>query len=61
MAVDPCLNLPEGGGDYGQGEGIWQILKFFDQILQGLKRKVNQKWQKKPTPGQKSKQYYDTI
>ena len=48
-------------GEYGQGAGIWQILKFFDQIPQDRKRKVNQMGQKSPTPGEKSKQYYDTI
>ena len=37
-----------GGGECGQGVGIWQILKFFDQIPQGRKRKVNQKCQKSP-------------
>ena len=48
---------PRGGGECGQGVGIWQILKFFDQIPQGGKRKVNQKCQKKPPPqGKKSKQ-----
>ena len=47
---------PVGGGECGQGVGIWQILKFFDQIPQGEKRKVNQKCQKAPTPGEKSKQ-----
>ena len=47
-----------GGGrrECGQGVGIRQILKFFDQIPQGGKRKVNQKCQKAPTPGEKSKQ-----
>ena len=45
-----------GGGGGGQGGGILQILKFFDQIPQGGKRKVNQKCQKSPTPGEKSKQ-----
>ena len=39
-----------GGGDCGQGVGIWQILKFFDQIPQGGKGKVNQKCQKRPHP-----------
>ena len=43
-----------GGGGCGQGAGIWQILKFFDQIPQGRKRKVNQKCQKSPTPGEKT-------
>ena len=45
-----------GGGECGQGVGIWQILKFFDQIPQGGKRKVNQKCQKTPPQGKKSKQ-----
>ena len=41
----------EGEGvECGQGVGIWQILKFFDQIPQGGKRKVNQKCQKGPHP-----------
>ena len=44
-----------GGGECGQGVGIWQILKFFDQIPQGGKQKVNQKCQKSPHPGEKSK------
>ena len=52
-----------GGGECGQGVGIWQILKFFDQIPQGGKRQVNQKCQKSPHPrGKKlNKQYYNTI
>ena len=47
----------------GQGVGIWQILKFLDQIPQGGKRKVNQKCQKKPPPQGKNlyKQYYKTV
>ena len=51
------------GGDFGQGLGIWQILKFFDQIPQPGKQKVNQKCQKRPHPRGKSlnKQYYNTI
>ena len=47
---------PVGGGECRQGVGIWQILKFFDLIPQGGKRKVNQKCQKTPTPGEKCKQ-----
>ena len=52
-----------GGGECGQGVGIWQILKFFDQIPQGGKRKVNQKRQNSPHPREKNlnKQYYNTI
>ena len=52
-----------GGGECGQGVGIWQILKFFDQIPQSGKRKVNQKCQKSPHPRRKNlnKQYYNTI
>ena len=50
------VNPVGGGGECGQGVGIWQILKFFDQIPQGGKRKVNQKCQKSPTLGEKSKQ-----
>ena len=52
-----------GGGECGHGVGIWQILKFFDQILQGGKRKVNQKCQKSPHPRRKNlnKQYCNTI
>jgi len=44
------------GEECGQGVGIWQILKFFDQIPQGAKRKVNH-WsvKKARTPGEKSK------
>ena len=45
-----------GGGECGQGVGNWQILKFFDQIPQGGKWKVNQKCQKTPPQGEKSKQ-----
>ena len=43
---------PAGGGwvECGQGVVIWQILKFFDQIPQGGKRKVNKKCQKRPHP-----------
>ena len=41
---------PVGAGECGQGVGILQILKFFDQIPQGGKRKVNQKCQKSPHP-----------
>ena len=41
---------PVGGGECGQGVGIWQILKFFYQILQGGKRKDNQKCQKSSHP-----------
>ena len=51
-----CTNQrkPRGGGEEcGQGVGIWQILKFFDPIPQGGKRKVNQKCQKSPTPEEK--------
>ena len=47
------INVNPVGGECGQGVGIWQILKFFDQIPQGGKRKVNQKCQKAPTPGEK--------
>ena len=50
------VNPVGGRGECGQGVGIRQILKFFDQIPQGGKRKVNQKCQKAPTPGEKSKQ-----
>ena len=48
------VNPVGGGGECGQGVGIWQILKFFDQIPQGGKRKVNQKCQKSPHPRGKS-------
>ena len=44
------INVNPVGGECGQGVGIWQILKFFDQIPQGGKRKVNQKCQKSPHP-----------
>ena len=50
------VNPVGGGGECRQGVGIWQILKFFDLIPQGGKRKVNQKCQKTPTPGEKCKQ-----
>ena len=58
-----CKPRGGGGGECGQGVGIWQILKFFDQIPQGGKRKVNQKCQKSPHPRGKNlnKQYYNTI
>ena len=48
-----CISRGGGGGGCGQGTGIWQILKFFDQILRDGKRKVNQKCQKSPTPREK--------
>ena len=47
------INVNPVRGECGQGVGIWQILKFFDQIPQGGKRKVDQKCQKNPTPGEK--------
>ena len=53
MYLNAPINVNPVGGQCGQGVGIWQILKFFDQIPQGGKRKVNQKRQKAPTPGQK--------
>ena len=49
FATHAPINVnPVGGGgeEYGQGVGIWQILKFFHQIPQGGKGKVNQKCQK---------------
>ena len=57
------INVNPMGGEYGQGVGIWQILKFFDQIPRGGKRKVNQKHQNSPHPRGKnlSKQYYNTM
>ena len=39
------VNPVGGGGECGQGVGIWEIVKFFDQIPQ-----VNQKCQKSPHP-----------
>ena len=58
--VDP---VGGGGGGGGQGGGIWQILKFFDQIPEGGKGKVNQKCQKSPHRRGKNlnKQYCNTI
>ena len=58
-----CKPRGGGGGECRQGVGIWQILKFFDQIPQGGKRKVNQKCQKSPHPRGKNlnKQYYNTV
>ena len=58
-----CKSCGGGGGECEQGAGIWQILKFLDQIPQGGKRKVNQKCQKSPHPRGKNlnKQYYNTI
>ena len=52
-----------GGGECGQGVGIWQILKFLDQIPQGGKRKVDQKCQKSPHRRKinLNKQYYNTT
>ena len=47
------VNPVGGGGEYGQRVEIWQFLKFFDQIPQGGKRKVNQKCQKSPNSGGK--------
>ena len=48
------MQTPCGGGggvgECGQEVGIWQILKFFDQIHQGGKGKVNQKCQKSLHP-----------
>ena len=57
------VNPVGGGGECEQGVKIWQILKFFDQIPQGGKRKVNQKCQKSPHPRGKNlnKQYYNTV
>ena len=51
-----CKPRGGGGGEWGQGVGIWQTLKFFDQIPLGGKRKVNQVFKKVSTPGEKSKQ-----
>ena len=52
-----------GGGSAGKGWGFDKFLKFFDQIPQGGKRKVNQKCQKSPHPVGKNlnKQYYNTT
>ena len=50
------INVNPVGGECGQGVGIWQILKFFDQIPQGGRRKVNQSVKKAPTPREKSEQ-----
>ena len=65
MFYAPINVNPVGGGgrECGQGVGIWQTLKFFDQIPQGGNRKVNQKYQKSSHPREKnlSKQYYNTI
>ena len=47
------INVNPVGGECGQGVGIWQILKFLDQIPQGGKRKVYQSVKKAPTPGEK--------
>ena len=57
------INVNPVGRECGQGVGIWQILKFFDQIPQDGKQKVNQKCQKRPHPREKNlnKQYYNTI
>ena len=57
------INVNPEGGECGQGVGIWQILKFFNQIPQGGKLKVNQKCQKSPHPRGKNlnKQCYNTI
>ena len=58
--VNPVGGLGGEGGVRARN-GIWQILKFFDQIPKGWKRKVNQKCQKSPTPGEKSNQQYYNI
>ena len=47
------ININPVWGECGQGVGISQILKFFDQIPQGGRRKVNQSVKKAPTPGEK--------
>ena len=62
-AYAPINVNPVRGGECGQGVRIWQILKFFDLIPQGGKRKVNQKCQKSPHPRGKNlnKQHYNTI
>ena len=63
LQTNAPINVNPVGGECGQGVGIWQILKFFDQIPQGGKRKVNQKCQKSPHPRGKNlnKQCYNTI
>ena len=57
------INVNPVRGECGQGVGIWQISKFFDQIPQRGKRKVDQKCQKSPHPRGKNlnKQYYNII
>ena len=59
-AHNALINVNPVRGECGQRVGIWQILKFFDQISQGGKRKVNQKCQKCPHSRGKNlnKQYY---
>ena len=47
-----CKPRGGGGGVRARG-GDLTNLKFFDQIPQGGKRKVNQKCQKNPTPEEK--------
>ena len=63
MFYAPINVNPVGGGEWGQGVGIWQTLNLLDQIPQGGNRKVNQKCQKSPYPREKNlnKQYYNTI
>ena len=58
-----AVNTHASSLECGQEVGIWQILKFFDQIPQDGKRKVNQKRQNSPHPRGKNlnKQYYNTI
>ena len=57
------INVNPVKRECGQGVGIWQILKFLDQIRQGGKGKVDQKCQKSSHPCGKNlnKQYYNTI
>ena len=55
-AIYAPINVNPVRGECGQGVGIWQILKFFDQIPQGGKRKVDQSVKKPPPQGKKSKQ-----
>ena len=57
------INVNPGGGGVRARGGDLTNFKFFDQIPQGGKRKVNQKCQKRPHPRGKNlnKQYYIEI
>ena len=63
LCTDQCKPRDGGGGGVRARGGDLTNFKFFDQIPQGGKRKVNQKCQKSPHPRGKNvnKQYYNTV